>query len=605
MIVRRIRDLPITVKMSAGFGIMLVVLIATCLLILAQLSRLADEQDYASAAGDASDLAAALRTDVETMRGSVRGFLLTNAESQRRRAEHAMIQYKIDGRRLDLTLARTDERLRPLVARNIALIDQALAPGLQTELVLGTNPATHAKAIALVSAPSAERNRSTIDHALDRIGNELLSWSNALTDSARVAMRDTLLVIAIGSIMAAIVIAVMATYIVKGICAPLRDMTRSLRLLAEGDLDADIPDYHRGDEVGDIMRAIRLFRVSAVEKLQLEAEAHAARSLMEEKRRQADEAKARLSAEQELMLGKLGSALARLAIGDLSVLIEGRFPAVYEPLRLEFNAAVAQLREAIAEVAQSSVAVRNGCCALQTEAGTLAERSDLQATSLEHGATALAEMTRAVRQTATAAEGARIAAGRAKADTLRSAKIIKSANDTMRAIEDFTRRIGMISGTINEISGQTNLLAFNASVEAARERTSSSGFGVIAVEIRALANRALDSAAEINAIVGDSDTLIRKGMVLVDDVSGALDLIGNQVAELDNQSGRIASAAGEQAAGLASINDTIGDVGALARENRGMADRAQVATSDLADQGLRLFNLVGRFQLVSRPAETI
>jgi methyl-accepting chemotaxis protein len=594
---RHFNNVSITTKMAVAFGLLLTVVLLSGVLILGELQALADEQMRAQGALRGATIAAGLRSDIEEARGSVRAYLLTGSDPERRRAVASLEAYDRDVDRLARLLSTENPGLGKRVAARIPVIAQALTPGLEAELNLGTTMAGRTAAVALVGSAASDRHRQSIDTVLSSIWQDVAAWSKALDERATTARRQTELLMASDIVVTTLLIALIAFYVVTAICAPLRSAILALQGLADGNLLVETPATDRRDEVGQIAKAIHRFRVAATEKLEIERKAQEAWAVADRLQRGRSEEAARISADQQDVLSRIGKGFDRIARGDLRTTLQDPFPSEYDAIRLGLNQVILKLRGAISEVAASSGALKDSANALHADAELLTQRSDAQASQLRAGAEALSAVTGLVQQSAQFAEAARNLAARTETDALRSGDIIRRANATMFAIDDFIGRIGHIAAKINEISTKTDLLALNARVQVARLDEHRGGAGVIAVEIRSLASQAGASASEINTIIGRSDALMRDGRALAEDVSMTLEAISRQIAALHEQSEKIARASGEQADGLVEINRTIGEVDMLARENRIMAQRAQRATFDLAGEGARLTAMVGRFQL--------
>ena len=165
----------------------------------------------------------------------------------------------------------------------------------------------------------------------------------------------------------------------------------------------------------------------------------------------------------------------------------------------------------------------------------------------------------------------------------------------MKRIEGSSRKIGEISGAIDEIAFQTNLLALNAGVEAARAGNSGRGFAVVAAEVRALAQRAADAAKEIKGLVAESHQEVKDGVTLVADSAKSLSLIESSVAAIDSAVSSIAADAQAQATGLAEVSSAITEMDQMTQQNASMAEEATAASQSLATEGEQLARLIGQF----------
>ncbi len=172
----------------------------------------------------------------------------------------------------------------------------------------------------------------------------------------------------------------------------------------------------------------------------------------------------------------------------------------------------------------------------------------------------------------------------------------------MGEIENSSKRMSQIIGAIDEIAFQTNLLALNAGVEAARAGDQGKGFAVVAQEVRELAQRSASAAREIKDLIGKSSAEVNRGVVLVNDTGRALRSIGSQVQAIHDHMASIASSAREQAAGIAEVNATVGNMDLITQQNAAMVEQTSAATHKLSAESATLLGLVRAFKTSSNGA---
>ena len=296
-------------------------------------------------------------------------------------------------------------------------------------------------------------------------------------------------------------------------------------------------------------------------------------------------------------VAEIGTALERLAAGDLTYRLETVLPPAYERLRADLNAAMTRLQGAMQAIVGSAHGIRSGTGEITQAADDLSRRTEQQAASLEETAAALDEITATVRRTAEGAKQAREVAARTRSDAERSGEVVRQAVAAMGGIEQSSRQIGQIIGVIDEIAFQTNLLALNAGVEAARAGDAGRGFAVVASEVRALAQRSAEAAKEIKALISASAQQVDSGVKLVGETGEALSRIVGQVAEVSGVVGEIASSAQEQATALAEVNTAVNQMDQVTQQNAAMVEQSTAASHALARETEELAQLTGRFQL--------
>ena len=287
----------------------------------------------------------------------------------------------------------------------------------------------------------------------------------------------------------------------RGITGPLGRLGETMGKLASGDFTPEVAGQTRKDEIGEMSRAVQVFKDNGLRARQLEQEALAQRSMSEQERAANEAEKARLAEEDRVALGALAAGLAAMSNGDLTHRFSTEVAPRAEPLKSDFNAAIAQLQQAVSVVIANVSGIRSGAGEISQAADDLSRRTEQQAASLEETAAALDEITATVNKTASGARQASDVVRAAKSDAETSGVIVRDAVQAMQAIEGSSSQINQIIGVIDEIAFQTNLLALNAGVEAARAGEAGRGFAVVASEVRALAQRSAEAAKEIKTLI--------------------------------------------------------------------------------------------------------
>ncbi|TMV44149.1 hypothetical protein FGG78_41400, partial [Thioclava sp. BHET1] len=187
----------------------------------------------------------------------------------------------------------------------------------------------------------------------------------------------------------------------------------------------------------------------------------------------------------------------------------------------------------------------------------------------------------AVASAAERAENARGKSELAHAGAAEGRRVVDLAKETMGEISASSERIFSITSVIDEISFQTNLLALNAGVQAARAGDAGRGFAVVASEVRALAQRSADAAKEINALIGDSARLVRKGVARVEETGQALAHILEQMQQIAADVTEIAGATQEQSRSIAEANGAMRSLGQMSQQVVASFEETSAATSTL------------------------
>ena len=398
--------------------------------------------------------------------------------------------------------------------------------------------------------------------------------SNAASQDG--AIRTALITLVIGGIALIGIAITLAMMLSSQIARPITALTAAMADLAKGRHDIAITATDRTDELGDMARAVTVFRDAAKAKLADDRDRDAARET-------------------------IGEALHRLAEADLTVRITD-VPETFQSLSRDFNGATSSLSRVLGEVRGGVQAIKHNSEEISRATLDLSQRTEQQAAAIEQSAAALDEVTKSIREGAGAAIGASGSMTETRGEAERGGAVVKEAIGAMHGIEKASKEIAEIISLIDGIAFQTNLLALNAGVEAARAGDAGRGFAVVAQEVRALAQRSANAATEVKNKVTSASAHIRTGVNLVDQTGQALARIIDRVGTVSVAIDAIAQSSDQQAKSLGQINVAISEMDTMTQENAAMVEETSAAARRLAAEAEHLNQSVGAFVIDHEPA---
>lgn len=385
---------------------------------------------------------------------------------------------------------------------------------------------------------------------------------------------------------------------------PLSAMRDYMAILAGGDYSKEVPFSRRTDEIGEMARAVTVFRQSAQERNNIRERQDTERQAQSQRDAALASARADEDASRERVIVSLSRGLERLSDGDLTVQLNEPFVAAYEGLREQFNSSVGTLSSTMKDITTATNAVGTGTSEIATSTDNLARRTEHQAASLEQAASALDQITVTVKNSSERANEANAMMTATKESASYSATVVHEAVAAMEKIEASSAQIGEIINVIDEIAFQTNLLALNAGVEAARAGEAGKGFAVVAQEVRDLAGRSANLAKEIKQLIDTSSSQVSTGVALVNRTGEALTHIDQQVLKVTALIEAIVRSSAEQTTALVEVNAAVNTMDSVTQQNAAMAEETSAACRALGEEAVHLNHLLSRFRLEGTTTST-
>jgi len=284
-----------------------------------------------------------------------------------------------------------------------------------------------------------------------------------------------------------------------------------------------------------------------------------------------------------------------VAGGDLTQRIDAQGSGETGQLLAALGSMNASLERIVRDVRAGSDDIASGAARIAQGNAELAGRTSAQASALEQTTQAMHAIAQQVQSNAEHAQQARAQAQSASGVARDCGDVVAQVVQTMSSIQDASRRMAEIIGTIDGIAFQTNILALNAAVEAARAGEQGRGFAVVAAEVRSLAQRSAQAAREIKALIDDSSTRVEGGSRLVAQAGDTMREVVRRVGEVVGSVDAIAQASHAQSEGVAQVHAAVAQMEGGTRDNAILVDEASTAAAALRSQTQALAHTVRRF----------
>jgi methyl-accepting chemotaxis protein len=258
-------------------------------------------------------------------------------------------------------------------------------------------------------------------------------------------------------------------------------------------------------------------------------------------------------------------------------------------MKLSLIDAVSQVRRGAEGVAASSSEIAQGN-------QDLSVRTEQQSSALQQTASTMEQLGVTVRKNAEHAQHANELAAGASAVATEGGSMVVQVVQTMKGINDSSRKIADIIGVIDGIAFQTNILALNAAVEAARAGDQGRGFAVVAGEVRSLAQRSANAAKEIKDLINASVDRVAEGTAQVDRAGKTMHDIVLAIQKVSQAVGEISAASGEQSHGVSLVEAAVSSMDSATQQNAALVEQSAAAAEALRSQAHDLLGSVAVFR---------
>jgi methyl-accepting chemotaxis protein len=463
-----------------------------------------------------------------------------------------------------------------------------------------------------------------------------LSWAvvavmNKAEIFAPVAMLATLMAGIGGALL--VIVGILGWLFARSVSRPITRLTTGMNALAAGDLDIEVTGTQKSDELGQMARAVEVFRANARQVAEMSEDERTASEARRQERAQmmqqlqrsfgevvdaavtgdfsrrvrAEFPDAELNSLADSVnnlvetvdrgLAETGQVLSALAHTDLTQRVTGEYEGAFGQLRDDTNGVCDTLSDIVRGLRATSGQLKTATGEMLSGANDLSGRTTKQSATIEETSAAMDQLAATVQDNAKRAEAASAKARAVSVTATEGGLVMNKATEAMERITASSAKISNIIGLIDDIAFQTNLLALNASVEAARAGEAGKGFAVVAVEVRRLAQSAAQASSEVKGLIQQSGTEVNSGSRLVAEAAQKLVAMLEAAKESSGLIEGIATASRDQASSISEVTSAVRQLDEMTQHNAALVEETNAAIEQTEAQANELDRIVEVFTL--------